>query len=619
VPPLDHLTRKVRMLEYTDREIAYRPPDRSTELSKLPEPEDEVRSSPPPVPDRIVEFNERVDDLLPPPPPAPPPPDPEKVKQMIETDLQAYEMLKNKTIVSPTPENAAEAQQKLSSAAQKWWDLYTAGAVIDRAADAAKTFIDSISTFARGIAYGIFGPPPEEDLTDEIAALKGVGTALMTGGAGAAGVLAATGAGAPAAAAAGAVSLIGWALTDNFAGRLEFIQSQRETQKRREEMLEKETETWKRAREEYLEAWERSQLKILEEKKALEEEKQKFYEELEKERERRREEERKLWEEIEKKRQMREEEKKAEEAEERQFYALLQQLKSRAESVKGIISAATNAWFAKNGAQALELLSQAKSEVQALDSLIDENKEILEKFGYYVSFKDQVRAIMNVISANEKAWTGQNPNRDLSNATTNYTNSTRSFNRTTAKNLKRIGPADPADPDLQSMLRKAFKIDTNNVAVGMLLTQLAQQLLQYIPRVELPRSKLSSKTIVKLKLWLKKQYKTPLAMIPNSTWNENAGYRYTPLMIRLIHRAMSDAKVSPKEMKGLKLRDLEAIFRARQYIYAAARRGYFEPYEFELYTRLKEHLYMTDEEARKLFKLPIPTEVMKEVEQSVAG
>jgi len=78
------------------------------------------------------------------------------------------------------------------------------------------------------------------------------------------------------------------------------------------------------------------------------------------------------------------------------------------------LSAATNAWFAKNGAQALELLSQAKSEVQALDSLIDENKEILEKFGYYVSFKDQVRAIMNVISANEKAWTGQNPNRDLS-------------------------------------------------------------------------------------------------------------------------------------------------------------------------------------------------------------
>ena len=160
----------------------------------------------------------------------------------------------------------------------------------------------------------------------------------------------------------------------------------------------------------------------------------------------------------------------------------------RAESVKGIISAATNAWFAKNGAQALELLSQAKSEVQALDSLIDENKEILEKFGYYVSFKDQVRAIMNVISANEKAWTGQNPNRDLVNATTNYTNSTRSFNRTTAKNLKRLGPADPADPNIQHVLRKAFKIDTNNVAVGMLLAQLAQQLLQYIPRVELPLS-----------------------------------------------------------------------------------------------------------------------------------
>ena len=104
-------------------------------------------------------------------------------------------------------------------------------------------------------------------------------------------------------------------------------------------------------------------------------------------------------------------------------------------------------------------------------------------------------------------------------------------------------------------------------------------------------------------------------MIPNSVWNENAGYRYTPLMIRLIHRAMRDAKVSPNELRGLKLRDLEAIFRARQYIYAAARRGYFEPYEFELYTRLKEHLYLTDEEARKLFKLPIPRIVLREVVQ----
>jgi len=607
------------MLEYTDREIAYRPPDRSVELSKLPEPEDEVRSSPPPIPDRIVEYNNRVDELLPPAPEAPPPPDVEKIKEMIETDLQAYEMLKNKVIVSPSPENASEAVQMLASAAQKSEQLHTSKTIFDYAVDAARGFMDAVSAFGRGIMYGIYGPPPEEDLRDEIAALKAVGTAAMSAGVPAAAVAAATGVGAPVAAVVGLGSLLGWALTDNFAGRLEFIQSQREAQKRHEERLQKETETWKKAREEYLDAWERSQLKILEEKKALEEEKRKFYEELEKERERRHKEERELWEEIEKKRQMREEEKKAEEAEERQFYALLQQLKSRAESVKGILSAASNAWFAKNGAQALELLNQAKSELQALDQLIDENSEILQKNGYFVAFKDQVRSIMNVISANEKAWTGQNPNRDLSNATTNYTNSTKSFNRTTAKNMKRLGPADPADPILQSMLRKAFKIDTNNVAIGMLLAQLAQQLLQYIPMVELPRSKLPSKTIVKLRLWLKRQYRTPLAMIPNSVWNENAGYRYTPLMIRLIHRAMRDAKVSPNELKGLKLRDLEAIFRARQYIYAAARRGYFEPYEFELYTRLKEHLYLTDEEARKLFKLAIPTEVMKEVEQSVAG
>ena len=603
------------MLEYTDREIAYRPPDRSVELSKLPEPEDEVRSSPPPIPDRIVEYNNRVDELLPPAPEAPPPPDVEKIKEMIETDLQAYEMLKNKVIVSPSPENASEAVQMLASAAQKSEQLHTSKTIFDYAVDAARGFMDAVSAFGRGIMYGIYGPPPEEDLRDEIAALKAVGTAAMSAGVPAAAVAAATGVGAPVAAVVGLGSLLGWALTDNFAGRLEFIQSQREAQKRHEERLQKETETWKKAREEYLDAWERSQRKIIDEKKELEEEKRKFWAEIEKERERRREEESKLWEEIEKKRQMREEEKKAEEAEERQFYALLQQLKSRAESVKGILQAAGNAWFAKNGAQALELLSQAKSELQALDSLIEENREILEKFGYYVAFKDQVRAIMNTISANEKAWTGRNPNRDLANAVTNYNNSTRSFNRTTGKNMKRMGPVDPGHPDILRLLRLLFGIDTNNVAVGKLLSDTALQLLQFIPRVELPRSKLPSKTITKLRLWLKKQYKTPLAMIPNSTWNENAGYKYTPLMVKLIHRAMKDAKVSPKELRGLKLRDLEAIFRARQYIYAAARRGYFEPYEFELYTRLKEHLYLTDEEARNLFKLPIPREVLREVVQ----
>jgi len=71
----------------------------------------------------------------------------------------------------------------------------------------------------------------------------------------------------------------------------------------------------------------------------------------------------------------------------------------------------------------------------------------------------------------------------------------------------------------------------------------------------------------------------------------------------------------PERIPWAKASRPRAIFRARQYIYAAARRGYFEPYEFELYTRLKEHLYLTDEEARNLFKLPIPREVLREVVQ----
>ena len=607
--------------------FSYNKPDYAIMHTIAKDKADEIRSEPPAEDPEIRRFNSQLRTLLNPVPSKPVVPD--YVTESVQKSLQKIEELPKGVERAMTTEEAAKAIEEAERLAYQIYENYigsknveentdnktvnileqvgkTLGEIGAKLVDGVSTVANAIATFGRGIWYGIVGPPPEEDLSDEIAALKGTGTVLMTAGAGGAAAAAATGVGVPAAAALGGLSLLGWALVDNFAGRLEFAQAERERERKEKEKAQQLEDAWRRKREEDLRAFERQMELWAQKKREEREEYQKMIEEIERERRKRREEEIEFWRKVNEERAKAEEQRRREEEEERRFYAITTSLKSRAEGLKSVLQAASNAYFAKNYETALSLLDEAEGKVKELKSTIEANRELLQKFDYYAAFMDQARAIENAIAANRKAWSGKSPNRELTNAVTNYANSTYQFNRHAAKRVRTTGSFNVFDADDVNFLYKLLRTQRKNYAVGRLLSDATLFWLNRIPVIWYPRSKLAPQTILKFRLWLKRQKKTPLAAIPNSAWNLAAGYSYSRYMLMLMIRALKDAKVSLDEVANLKLRELEAILRARQYIYVAANRGYWHPYELELYNRLKELLMLTDYQAEKLLRIDIP-------------
>jgi hypothetical protein len=609
----------------------------------------EVSSSPPPTKPDVVAHNRDLREITQPPAPKPKleKPDYEVANKIIETARASQ----SQTAKKPTDENLANSYEA-NKALAHWYryrmhgstdveekhtnesqDLVkkiadTLGGIGRAIVDGATSVANGIAAFGRGIWYGIVGPPPDEDLSDEIAALKGVGFALMSGGGAVAAGAAATGLGLPVAGAAGAASLIGWALTDNFAGRLEFIQSQREAEKRRKKEMEEMEEAKRRQREEDIKAWEQFiDRKLAKEKEALEarrkeleemererEEKrqaerkewEEYMKKLEEERRKRREEEAKFWKEIEEERRKTKEQKDKEEEEDRRFNAVLTGLRGKIEDLKNTLQAASTAWFAKNYDVAKSMLDQSAARIPDLKNFLESNREILEKYDYYAAFMDHVRSIENAIEADRKAWSGKLPNDNLVNASINYTNSTYQFNHAVQKHYVSKGSFSVHRKDDVEEIHKALRIQRKNYALGHTLAMQAKSWLDRFPILTYQPSKLSPETIVKFRVWLRKTLKTPLAKIPNSRWNMASGYKYTPYMFRLMYQALKEAGVDLEDVATLKPRELEAILRARQYLYNAAKRGYWHPYELELYTRLKELLQLTDGQVEKLFRLELP-------------
>ncbi|MEM2446280.1 MAG: hypothetical protein QW734_06450 [Candidatus Bathyarchaeia archaeon] len=448
--------------------------------------------------------------------------------------------------------------------------------------DRVKTIADGIATFGRGVVYGIIGPPENEDLSDEIAAVKGTGLGLMAGAPPAAAVAAATGVGAPVAAAIGSLGLLGWGLVDNIAGRLEFIQSQRESEKKKE-----------RERLQNLEDYKKKMDMWLETTKAAEEIKKEAREELNR-----------YYEELNAKRELSEEEKRREEEEERAFYALINALKAKIEEIKTHYALAQNAYYAKNQELALSELDKALELVKFLETDIEINKVLLEKFGYYVSLVQQASSILNMINAMKKVYSGLNPNRDLQNAAIKYNEAVGSFWSQNRKTMYRNQPVDLGDKDQRKIVVLQYSQATNDEAIAKLITDVVSKFADMIKFVAYPASKLSYMTIAKFRDWIARTYKTPLSAIPNYVWNRCQGRKYNADMLLLMLDALEDAGVDPEEVRELKPYELEAILRARQYLWAAAQRGYFYPYELELYTRLKELLQLTDSEAADLLQIP---------------
>jgi hypothetical protein len=162
--------------------------------------------------------------------------------------------------------------------------------------------------------------------------------------------------------------------------------------------------------------------------------------------------------------------------------------------------------------------------------------------------------------------------------------------------------------------RKKTKKDEDEIR-GMVMT-IARSLRPEVKDEEeavevtgLPKTVLDYPVIAKLLAFIMYNPNTPLAILPNSAWNANMGENYTPFQRYLMLQALEKAKVSPAEVANLTEKELEAILRFRQYVYAAIKRGYFLPYEFELYTRAKELLLLDDNMVAEIMRSEIPTEV----------
>jgi hypothetical protein len=750
------------MLDDTERATGQTDVQSRSQIFSTP-PDHQVRSSPSILDaPEVVAYNQDIEDLISPPPPAPAP----AAKQIEEAERLAYQIyqqtLQNRT--NPTDQSMVQAQQAQSQAADLLGDLLSGVPAADRErqdaairvwqnlaeqlggagrtfADSIKGVADGISAFGRGIWYGIVGPPEDEDLQDEIAALKGTGLTLMTAGGAGAAVTAATGVGAPVAAVLGSIGLLGWALVDNFAGKLEFIQSQRQQEKKRAEyeakreeeqaarsvksqldamvdeirsltitanaarsarqyddairLLERAQELIGEARSfvdknipaldkiratdpalatlKSLESSISEQLKVV--KGAAEfqrtageaparrtsEEESSFFSLREILKSRESEIKRlldaantalfqKAYDVAEKMlrdakdalddysaiiennkallekfnhyaayvasaRSLAKQIKTLEDSlvvardpSDEEFARLSARLKSAADEVKGIIQAAETAKFAKNYQTAKDLYEQALDRVEEMKELIDENIELLERLGYLVVFSDQVRALENVIRANLRSLEGRIPNENVNNGVINYANSVVHRVQRDNRVAQQRRTFDLTDRTDLQYLQGLFRQNRKDLALLQLMTQLAQQLNNLKPVETYQRSKLPRQTILKFRLWLKRRIKTPLAKIPNDVWNINSGYRYSDYQVRLMMEALKDAKVSLSEVRHLKLRELEAILRARQYIYNAARRGYWHPYELELYRRLKELLMLTDADVVRLMRIRLPEE-----------
>jgi hypothetical protein len=762
MPAIDRLMDRIRPLEYTEREIAQIDTQTRSQIFSTP-PDYQVRSSPSVLDaPEVVAYNQDIEDLISPSPPAPAP----SAKQIEETERLAYQIyqqtLQNR--VNPTDQSLQQSWQTQSQAADLLGDLISGVPVADKErqdavirvwqnvaealggagrtfADTIRTIGDAVSTFGRGIWYSIVGPPDDEDLQDEIAALKGTGLALMTAGGAGAAAAAATGVGAPVAAALGSVGLLGWALTDNFAGRLEFIQSQRQQEKRRrEEEAKRQEEQAARSVKAQLDAifdeirsltitanTARSvrqyddAIRLLERAQELIGEARSFAEKNESSLElikakdsalaQLRSLERSISEQLKVMKEAAEAQKatgaavtgRASEEEssffslreilkaradeikrlidaantaifqksydvaekmlrdamialedystivegnrsllerfnhyaaylasirsfgkqikavedslavardpsDEQFAALSSRLRAAADEIKGITQAAETAKFAKNVQLAKDLYQQALDRVQKMKDLIDENRELLKKFGYLVVFGDQIRALENAILANLKALEGRIPNENVNNAVINYANSVVSRAMRNNSVVQQRRTFDLTNRDDLQYLQSLFRQNRKDLALLMLLTQLAQQLNELKPVETYQKSKLPTATILKLRRWLQRQIKTPLAKVANDIWNTNSGYHYSDYQVQLMHQALKDAGVSLSEVRNLKLRELEAILRARQYLYNASKRGYWHPYELELYRRLKELLMLTDQDVVRLMRLKLPKE-----------
>jgi hypothetical protein len=261
--------------------------------------------------------------------------------------------------------------------------------------------LEFIRNLGEGVYTYITGQPVDDDLRDEAAAVKTVGTTLMTAGAAGGALAAATGVGAPAALALGGVSLLGWWLTDNVGGRLDLIQYEHEKEKKALEWDEKWMERKRREAEEWTERQAELERKRAEREARSEEEFRRRMQEIEESRQEHLERVAAFYNELEERRRKRDEETRAFYEERERIETANSNAFSLAQQVRDVMDAAKNAMINKQPEVALNLLNQAESAVAALRDYIERNRDTLIRAGTYDTYLSAAQTYQDVIDAQQ--------------------------------------------------------------------------------------------------------------------------------------------------------------------------------------------------------------------------
>lgn len=452
----------------------------------------------------------------------------------------------------------------------------------------------TVQNLMKGISWYVTGQIDPEEYEDVSAAVKSVGTALMSVspiGMTAAGAAAATGLGAPVAGAvagvSGALGLIGWFLNDNVAGRIDMMKYQLDKEK----------------------------------KEAESEEKRKSYEEAK---------------------------------------ANFSALESAIITLRDMEKVADSYYYAKDIENASRVIEGVLARIQELKEAVEGMRNKLPSDAHADTLLESLRAVENVALAKKRLYEEKNPQRHLVNAQVNFANALKILSDFMEKQYEKRPQIDVRKREEKEILKSYEKLKAADVRAVKSVGKLSSSLRSKYPTVTYQKSKLTTKRrsyqddpelysilmkiaqlrgftapepeklpeiaglpghvleypiIVKVLTYVTYNPKTPLAAMPNAYWNQKAGKSYNNLDRYLFIVALTQAGINSAEVAHLKEYELEALLRFRQYMYAAMKRGYFLPWEFELYTRFKELTLVDDEWIIAVMGMELP----EEVRETIAG
>jgi hypothetical protein len=537
---------------------------------------------------------------------------------------------------SPTQREPKETDPRLREIAKAFMET-TPKPVAD--------FLEGAGNFLEGIYTYITGQPVDDDLRDEAAAVKAVGTALMAAGTAGAAAAAATGVGLPVAGALGGLTLLGWWLNDNVAGRLDMIQYQKDKEKK---MLEEEQRYLERKRQE-AEEWANRQAE-LERKRAereakSEEEFMRRMQEIERRRQEQLERLHAFYQELEEKRRKREEQTQAYYQERERLETATRNAFALAQNVRDLMDAAKNAVINKQPDIAFNLLSQADDTAAQLREYIERYKDDLIKAGVYDTYLQAWKTYQNIIDSQQgilltrypELWTGGKPQipeeRPRPKEEGEGKVTTRDIVRTVVVSRPReptvTKPIQPSMQDIIQQIVKALlreltanqaagyrartyltaaptidvdddtglklaqlfnKLKAKTWALGQLAGQVSRQIKGVSPYIIPDRKPLPTTTAAKFIQAILLKPPTPIEQMPYDLVIELWATHQFKLIAGRVYASLRQLGLTVEEIAKLTPKEQMALAMLRSIATFAARDGKITPVEYDLFQTAKDLL-----------------------------